>query len=77
VDEITVVAILGLRPGRDGFTQIALHLPPGDFVAAGSARREPPFGPLMEGGDVAGFRSVATPGELLQLVSLALAASAR
>jgi hypothetical protein len=31
----------------------------------------------MEGGAAAGFRSVATAGELLQLVSLALAASAQ
>jgi hypothetical protein len=73
--EITVVAILGLRAERGGFTQIALHVPPGDFVAAAGVRRDPPFAPLMEGGAAAGFRSVATAGELLDLVSLALAAS--
>lgn len=75
--EITIVAILGLRAERGGFTQITLHVPRRDFAAAAGARREPPFAPLMEGGAAAGFRSVATAGELLDLASLALAASAQ
>jgi hypothetical protein len=76
-EEITVVAVLGLRPDRMGFTQIALHVPPGDFLAAATDRRDPPFAPLMDGGEAAGFRSVATAGELLALVSLALAVAGR
>jgi hypothetical protein len=75
--EITIVAVLGLHAGRAGFTQIALHVPPADFLAASSGARRPPFAPLMEGGAVRGFRSVATAGELLLLVSLALALPGR
>ena len=74
-DEITIVAVLGLRVERGGFTQVALHVAPADFLTARGVRRNPPFAPLMEGGAAAGFRSVATAGELLQLVSLALIAS--
>jgi hypothetical protein len=74
-DEITIVAALGLRVERGGFTQVALHVPPDDFAAAARERRDPPFGPLMDGGAAAGVRSVATAGELLALVSLALGVS--
>jgi hypothetical protein len=74
--EVTVVAVLGLHPGRHGFTQIALHVPAADFAAASEAAgRE--FAPTMESGDAAGFRSVTTAGELLLLVRLALALPAR
>jgi hypothetical protein len=75
-DEITIVAVLGLRAERGGFTQITLHVAPGDFGEARAVRRDPPFAPLMEGGVTAAFRSLATPAELLTLVHLALAASA-
>jgi hypothetical protein len=74
-DEITIVAVLGLRRERGGFTQITLHVAPGDFVEARAVRRDPPFAPLMEGGATARFHSLATPAELLTLVHLALAAS--
>lgn len=74
--EIDIVAVLGLRPGRAGFTQVALQVPPADFLAARLEPR-PPFAPLMEGGAAGGFRSVATVGELLILVSLALAVAGR
>ena len=73
-DEVTVLAVLGLRAGRDGLTQICVHAQPGDFVAARAMRREPPFAPLMDGGDAAGFRSVGTAAELLTLAHLALLA---
>jgi hypothetical protein len=72
-DEITLLAVVGLRPERGGFTQITLHVAPGDFLEAGRARRDPPFAPLMDGGAAAGFRSIATPAELLTLAHLALA----
>jgi hypothetical protein len=74
-DEITIVAALGLRVERSGFTQVALQVAPGDFEIAAGERRDPPFAPLMDGGAAAGFRSVATAAELLALVSLALAVS--
>lgn len=74
-DEITIVAVLGLRRERGGFTQVTLHVAPGDFAAARALRRDPPFAPLMEGGAAAGFRSLATPAELLTLVHLAVVAA--
>ena len=71
-DEITVVAALGLRAERGGFTQVSLRARPADFADARTVRREPPFAPLMEGGSAAGFRSVASGGELLTMLHLAL-----
>ena len=75
--EITVVAVLGLRADRPGFSQIAVSAPTSDFPRAGGARRQPPFAPVMEGGDRAEFRSIVTEGELLDLTQLALIAAAR
>jgi hypothetical protein len=71
-DEVAVLAMLGVRPERGGFTQVTVRARPADFAAAGAVRREPPFAPLMEGGATAGFRSVASGGELLTLLHLAL-----
>jgi hypothetical protein len=70
--ELTVVAILGLRPDRGGFSQIAVSAPAADFASAARFRRDPPFAPTMEGGARAGFRSVVTEGELLHLAHLAM-----
>lgn len=75
-DEITIVAVLGLRAERGGFTQVTLHVAPGDFLEARAVRREPPYQPLMDGGAAAGVRSLATPAELLTLAQLALTADA-
>lgn len=70
--EITLVAVLGLRAERGGFTQVTLRARPADFTEARALRREPPFAPLMEGGPTAGFRSIASGAELLTLFHLAL-----
>ncbi len=70
--ELTVAAILGLRPGRDGFSQITVTGGADDVAAAASDTRDPPFAPIMDGGAQAGFKSVTTEGELLQLSHLAL-----
>lgn len=75
-DEITVLAVLGLRPERGGFTQVTVHARAADFADAWSVRRDPPFAPLMDGGLAAGFRSVASGGELLTLLHLALLSAA-
>jgi hypothetical protein len=75
-DEVTVLAVLGLRVERGGFTQVSLHARTADFVEARAVRRQPPFAPAMEGGAAAGFRSVATAAELLTLAHLALLAAA-
>lgn len=72
-DEITVVGVLGLRPDRHGFTQVTVHARPTDVAAAHGMQRDPPFAPRMDGGERAGFRSVATAAELLALAHLALA----
>ena len=74
--EITVVAILGLRPGRDGFSQITVTGGADDLVNAARDRRDPPFAPVMNGGADAGFKSVTTEGELLHLTHLALVSAA-
>jgi hypothetical protein len=71
--EFTVVAVLGLRAERDGFSQITVTASGSDVMAAGSDARQPPFAPTMDGGETAGFKSVATQGELLHLSYLALA----
>jgi hypothetical protein len=75
-DEITLLAVLGLRAERGGFTQITVHARPADFATARTVHRDPPFAPLMEGGTSGGVLSVATPAELLTLVQLALLAVA-
>lgn len=70
--EYSVVAVLGLHPEREGFSQVALLAAPDDFPAARAAARTPPFTPVLEGGDRAGIRSVVSAAELLLLVALAL-----
>jgi hypothetical protein len=75
--EITVLAVLGLRPERGGFSQIAMTVPPGDLVRAGSFARRPLFAPVLEGGDRAGVKSLVSDAELLHLAHLALTEVAR
>jgi hypothetical protein len=74
-DVTTVVAVLGLRAERGGFTQVTVRAGPGEFEAARTVRRTPPFGPLMDAGASRGYRSVANPAELLTLTHLALLAA--
>lgn len=71
--EYTVVAILGLRPDRGGFSQITAVATPEEFAAAPSESRTPPFAPVLEGGDRMGFKSVTNSAELLLLAALATA----
>lgn len=70
--EIALLAVLGLRPERPGFSQIALTAAPADFVTAAGSARTPPFASTLDGGDAADLRSVATAAELLHLAALAL-----
>ncbi|HXV85633.1 MAG TPA: hypothetical protein VD793_02985 [Gemmatimonadales bacterium] len=69
--DLTVVAVLGLRPDRPGFSQIAVTAAREDLAAAGAHRPGRLFAPVMEGGERAGFRSVTTEGELVYLARLA------
>lgn len=75
--EIVVLAVLGLREDRGGFSQIAIAAPPEDFRRAAAGARHPPFAPVMDGGERAGMLSVVSEGELLHLAHLALVAAAR
>ena len=73
--EVTVLAVLGLRPDRPGFSEVTVVAQPADFVAAQLEARDPPFAPVVEGGEEAGLKSIVTDGEVLHLALLALLAS--
>jgi hypothetical protein len=75
--EMTILAVLGLRPERDGFSQIAVAVPPEDLAHAAEFARRPLFAPVLEGGDRAGVKSLVSEAELLHLTHLALAEVAR
>lgn len=70
--EVTVVAVLGLRSGREGFSQIAVTAPGAEIAAVEATLPSPAFAPMMQGGAEAGFRSVTSEAELLYLARLAL-----
>ncbi|MGD2136067.1 MAG: hypothetical protein PVF27_07905 [Gemmatimonadales bacterium] len=71
-DEITILAVLGLREDRPGFSQVVVTTTAADLLAAFAERRSPPFAPVLEGGLAARLWSVTTTGELLQLVTIGL-----
>ncbi len=73
--ETTVVGVLGFRPDRGGFSQLALSVPLEDWERAGETVRRPLFAPVMTGGDRAGVYSLVSEGELLYLTHLALRAA--
>lgn len=75
--EVTVLAVLGLRPERGGFSQIVVTAPPEDFTRAAQLVRRPLFAPVLEGGERAGVKSLVSEAELLHLVCLALIEVAR
>jgi hypothetical protein len=71
-DSYTVAAVLGLRPERNGFSQLSVTAAASDLVAAPKCIRQPPFEPVMEGGAQAGFHSVTSEAELLHLARVAM-----
>ena len=75
--ELLVLAVLGLRPEREGFSQIAVAAPPEEVAGAARLARRPPFAPVLEGGERAGMKSLVSEAELLHLAHLALAQVAR
>lgn len=75
--EVTVLAVLGLRSDRGGFSQIVISAPPADLVRAGEVVRRPLFAPVLEGGERAGVKSLVSEAELLYLTHLALREIAR
>lgn len=70
--ELTVVAVLGLRADRNGFSQLVVQATPAHLRQAPQAVRIPPFEPVVEGGREAGLKSVVSVAELLYLAELAL-----
>jgi len=74
--QFTVVAVLGLRPDRHGFSQISFSVSTSDLAELPGMMRSPPFAPVMDGGVAAGFKSVTSAGELLLLAQLALVRTA-
>ena len=70
-DQVAMAAILGFRPERFGFSQLSALADRAALEAAPGIVREPPFGPAMEGGAEAGFRSIISEAELIHLAQLA------
>ncbi len=70
--QLVVVAVLGLRTERGGFSQISLTVATADLNEADFHTDTPLFSPLMDGGAEAGFRSVSSVAGLLLLAQLAL-----
>ena len=75
--ELLVLAVLGLRPVRVGFSQISVAAPPLDVAGAARLVRRPLFAPVLEGGERAGMKSLVSDAELLHLTHLALGQIAR
>ncbi len=73
---LTVVAALGIRPQRSGFSQVVVGGDEKLLRAATDCLREPPFHADFEGGEAAGYRSCVSEAELLHLARLALHAAA-
>ena len=70
--EVSILMVLGLRANRPGFSQVSIRTTPDEVVAAHREARTPPFAPAMEGGMAAGFRSVTTAAEVLDLARICL-----
>jgi len=74
---IMVLGALGLRPDRPGYSEVSAGASAKGFEEALNGLAGRRFAPAMEGGKVAGFRSVNSNFELLLLASLALAAASQ
>jgi hypothetical protein len=70
--QLTLVAVMGMRVDRGGFSQVSLTVAIEDLTAARHEVEFPLFEPLMEGGREAGFRSIGSTADLLLLTQLAL-----
>ena len=70
--QLTLVAVLGMRVDRGGFSQVSMTVAIEDLAAARHEAERPLFEPLMEGGREAGFRSIGSAADLLLLTQLAL-----
>jgi hypothetical protein len=69
-----VLAVLGFRPDRQGFTIIAAEAE-SPLRAAPRPNGSPPFSTVLPAGERMGLFSVTTPSELVRLALLALSAA--
>lgn len=76
-EQITTLAVFGLHPERAGFGQISVSVHPDDVTAARDAAPAPRFVPTLPGGEAAQLHSIASVGELLLLMHLALTSQDR
>ncbi|KPJ94325.1 MAG: hypothetical protein AMS18_03895 [Gemmatimonas sp. SG8_17] len=70
--QLVLVAVLGLRVERGGFSQVSLTVASVEAEEALAGATAPLFPPLMDGGSEAGFRSLGSAADLLLLAHLAL-----
>ncbi len=70
--QLTLVAVLGMRVDRVGFSQVSLTVAMEELAAVREEAELPLFEPLMEGGPEAGFRSIGSAADLLLLTQFAL-----
>ncbi len=69
---MTLLAVLGLRADRQGFSQLTATADTRALAAAAGCVRQPLFGSVVEGGPQAGVRSITSEAELVYLAHLAL-----
>ena len=75
--ELVVLAVLGLRQDRPGFSQLTVTGAFEDLEGLADNLRQPLFAPTIDGGAEAGVKSVTTGGEVLALALVGLAAAGR
>ncbi|UCG86982.1 MAG: hypothetical protein JSW71_00065 [Gemmatimonadota bacterium] len=75
--QLVLLAVLGFRVGRAGFSQVSLTVAVSDLKEALAEASTPLFAPVMDGGTEAGFRSVQSAADLLLLSLLALVQTTR
>ncbi len=73
---VMVLAVLGFRPEREGFTTIEASVPIPVAAAPPRTDGSAPFSSVLPAGERMGFFSVTSEAELAWLALLALAAAA-
>ncbi|MGD0483679.1 MAG: hypothetical protein ABSB58_03385 [Gemmatimonadales bacterium] len=73
---VTVLAILGFRPERGGFTTVEASAPLPAKAPGPRPDGSTPFANVLPAGERMGFRSLVSPGELVALALLCMAATA-
>jgi len=76
VRRVLVLAVLGFRPEREGFTTVEASVPCPVVAAPPRADGSEPFSSVLPAGERMGFFSVTSEAELAWLALLALAAAA-